>query len=106
MKMMLGHDNTPMAFWRENLITGAPLERCPVRTIQLARASAGSVAVEVDRYADTYYPAYKDGHLLTRGAVADQPARYLEMIGLIRSIDMKVENKMLAIAREQNASKD
>jgi hypothetical protein len=90
---MLGHDGPPQAFWTENLITGAPLERCPLRAIQLARETDPAIAHEVDRYAATYYPLYRDGHLLVEGGIADQPARYLELLGVMRDIDHEMERK-------------
>jgi hypothetical protein len=64
-----------------------------MRTLQLARVSDPALTAEVERYVDLYYPSYKDGHLLTRGGIADQPARYLELIRLIRGMEDDVEAK-------------
>jgi hypothetical protein len=36
---------------------------------------------------DVLYPAYKDGHLLVAGGIADQPHHYLQMMGVIRDLD-------------------
>jgi hypothetical protein len=101
LKAQLGHDGPPTNLWTENLITGAPLERCPVRTIQLAREQRDPIVEEVDRHADVYYPAYRDGFLLVRGGLSDQPARYLELIGAIREVEGKVETKLLAALKKQ-----
>lgn len=67
-----------------------------MRTIQLARERRDPLVEEVDRYAEVYYPAYRDGFLLERGAIGDQPARYLEMIRAVREMEGKVEDKLLA----------
>lgn len=96
---MLGHDGPPAAFWRENLITDAPLERCPVRTLQLAREADPAIAREVDRYADDYYPNYKAGiPRLIKGGIADQPARYLAIISVFQAMETAVEAKALALS--------
>jgi hypothetical protein len=100
MKAMLGHDGPPTSLWRANLISGDSFERCPVRTIQLARADPRSVVHEVERYIDVYHPAYQDGHLLVQGGIADQPSRYLAIIGEIRAASARVERKMLEISKE------
>lgn len=97
---MLGHDGPPAAFWRENLITDEPLARCPVRTLLLARETNPVLVRELDRYTETYYPAYKDGHLLVRGGVADQPARYLDIINLTRDLEHAVDAKAAELARK------
>lgn len=96
----LGHDGPPTNYWDKNLITDVPLDRCPVRSLQLARES-GTLAREVDRYTDVLYPAYKAGHLLVAGGVADQPARYLALINLVESIRQQVEEKASALARPE-----
>ncbi|HVX39616.1 MAG TPA: hypothetical protein VHB25_08585 [Gemmatimonadaceae bacterium] len=90
---MLGHDGPPGQFWMENLITGEPLQRCPVRALQLAAHDRPALAAEVERYTETYYPAYEDGHLLGAGGIADQPARYLELIGLVRGVRRRAQAK-------------
>jgi hypothetical protein len=97
---MLGHDGPPTNVYTSNLLTGKPLERCPVRTLQLAREAKSEYAREVDRYVDAYYPAYEDKHLLVAGGIADQPARYIDLIQLIRAIDRKTEAKYRAITAE------
>lgn len=71
---MLGHDGAPTSIWKKNLIDGKPLERCPVRTLQLADQSLVS---EIHRHVNEYFPYYEDGFLLAEGGIADQPARYL-----------------------------
>jgi hypothetical protein len=100
MKVLLGHDGPPVTFWTKNLITDEPLERCPVRTILLARDDPRSAIHEVERYVDFYYPAYVDGHLLSSGGIGDQPARYLEIINEVRSAEACVDRKMIEISNE------
>ena len=101
---LLGHDAPPLAFWRENLITDAALERCPVRTLLLAAEATPALSQEVDRYVETYYPAYRDGFLLRPGGVAAQPARYLELVSLVRGTKLRVDEKAAEIARERESS--
>jgi hypothetical protein len=79
LKQMLGHDGPPQNYWTTNLITGEALERCPLRTLQLAPRTLDA---ELFRYTELYYPAYQDKHLLVEGGIADQPARYLELVQL------------------------
>ena len=95
---MLGHDAPPTSFWRENLITEAPLTECPLRT--LLRASAAE-RDELDRHVTTYYPAYRDGHLLVEGGVADQPARYLAIVRQLRESEETQERKYLETIQER-----
>jgi hypothetical protein len=90
---MLGHDGPPMGFWDKNLITDQPLERCPIRTLQLEHAKHPRIAREIERYDDTYYPMYVAGHLLVNGGISDQPARYLAIIGEIAAVDAKTQAK-------------
>jgi alkaline phosphatase len=83
----LGHDGPPTNYWRDNLVTKQPLARCPLRSIQLARETDPTMSAAVDRAVDVLYPAYKDGHLLVAGGIADQPHHYLQMMGVIRDLD-------------------
>jgi hypothetical protein len=87
-------------YWTENLITGEPLARCPLRTLQLAPPD---VRAEVDRYVDVYYPAYDAGHLLVSGGIAAQPARYLELVQLTSRYERLVQEKYDAITAENAA---
>lgn len=96
---MLGHDGPPTNVYTSNLLTDKRLDRCPVRSLQLADAA---VVGEVDRYVDIYYPAYEDKHLLVAGGLADQPARYVDLIQLVRRIDRETESKFHEI-KEKNA---
>lgn len=64
-----------------------------MRTIQLAHESRAPIAAELHRYTTTYYPAYQDGHLLVRGGIGDQPARYLAIIGAIRDMNATMDAK-------------
>jgi hypothetical protein len=58
--------------------------------MQLAPAP---LMAEIDRYTESYYPAYRDGHLLVAGGLADQPARYVELVQLTRSYEHAVQAK-------------
>lgn len=91
MKALLGHDGPPTSHWRENLITGKDLAECPLRTLLRAREASPQLVAEFERYDDVLFPAYEEGHLLVHGGIADQPARYLEMIRLFRNTQARVD---------------
>lgn len=94
LRTMLGHDGPPTQYWRENLITGAPLARCPVRTLQLAGSGDEAPLLdELNRYLDVYYPALDAGFLLETGGVGDQPARYWDLIQAIRDTAARQQAK-------------
>jgi hypothetical protein len=79
MRYMLGHDGPPTNYWRENLLTRAPLAECPLRTIIKREATHPDLARELSRHFG-YYAAYERGALLVAGGVADQPNRYLDFM--------------------------
>jgi hypothetical protein len=58
------------------------------------------LAREAARYADVYYPAYRDKHLLVAGGIADQPARYLTILDVVRALDARTQKRLLEIERE------
>lgn len=87
--------------WRDNLITDAPLARCPLRSLQLAAATAPELVAEMGRYLETYEPAYAEGFLLEEGGIADQSARYLDVMRLIRAFRDAAQRKFDEI-QEQN----
>jgi hypothetical protein len=60
--------------WRDNLITGQPLKRCPLRDLLLAPSDA-TAEFNVARL--ELYPMFRRGFLYEAGGVADQPARYI-----------------------------
>lgn len=61
--------------------------------MQLAAQRTPELVAEIDRYVGTYYPAYRDGHLLVAGGLADQPARYVELVQLTQSMERVVQAK-------------
>jgi hypothetical protein len=90
---MLGHDGPPETYWRDNLITGKPLERCPVRTLQLANPHLVS---EIETHRTELWPLWEKGLLLSAGGIADQSARYMD---LMREFD-HTQTLVDALARE------
>jgi hypothetical protein len=94
MKAQLGHDGPPTSPWQENLITGTKLTECPLRTLLRVWDDDPPLAAEFDRHLVTYYPLYRDGHLLTGGGVSDQPAKYLDYMIAIRSMEAAVQTKL------------
>jgi hypothetical protein len=93
----LGHDGPPSGgLWDENLITGKPLEICPVRALQLAPAA---LREEILRWKHEYFPAFQKGWPLVAGGVADQPARYLAAMLYIESLEDRKQEKYLEKTR-------
>lgn len=91
MKTRLGHDGPPIGgYWTENLVTEEPLQRCPLRTLQLAPPALG---LELARHTETYYPAYVAGQLLNDGGLAAQPARYLDLMTEIATYAHRAQAK-------------
>ena len=86
--MILGHDGPPTQYWKENLIDGKPLERCPLRTILLADPNLVS---EMTRHVNEYFPFYEDGHLLVAGGISDQPARSIAYMLEIKRVRQTVD---------------
>lgn len=82
MRAALGHDGPPTGMWQNNLVTGEPLKRCPLREIQLA---PGWMRAEMYEYLNVLHPLYEKGFLLQEGAVQDQPSRYIDYV---RAIDV------------------
>ena len=91
----LGHDREPTGLWDSNLITDAPLTRCPVRLLQLAEPE---VRREILRWKDQY-PDFKKGHLLVAGGISDQPARWIEAMHCLESLDQRQQSKYLEIKK-------
>jgi hypothetical protein len=107
MRMILGHDGPPTTqLWTENLITGVKLTECPLRTLLRAQEETPALSVELDRYLDTYYPLYQDGHLLEAGGIGDQSGRYLDFIVAIRSTEAAVQHKRREIEERDRAAEE
>jgi hypothetical protein len=103
MREKLGHDGTPMDYWRENLLSGEPLSECPLRTILRAHEAPATAALsrEVDARLE-HYPEYERGVLFRAGGIADQPARYLELMRRIDSMKNATEAKYLKLLEEKD----
>jgi hypothetical protein len=96
---ILGHDGPPLGtMWKENLIDGKPLERCPVRTLQLAD---GQLVSEINRHVNQYYPFYEDGHLPVAGGISDQPARTVAYLLEIRRLKGVIDAKHAEVMGEE-----
>lgn len=68
-----------------------------MRELLDAERRTPAVYAELELYVLTYWPAYRDGHLLVAGGVADQPARYLDMINEMQAAGVAAEIKYLEI---------
>lgn len=87
MKLQLGHDGAPVMI-RENVITGAPLARCPMRDLLEADPA---LSAEIGRMQYEYFPMFKLGHLLEDGGLANQPARYVDYMRHLHALDRRVQ---------------
>src|SRR5688500_16862219 len=93
MKQVLGHDGAPQLH-RTNAVTGTPLARCPVRSLQLAEVSDPLLHREVERVRLQLYPAYRDHGLLpAAGGMYDQPAKTMEYLTILAQYDRMVQAK-------------
>lgn len=101
MLAQLGHDGPPEGYWREHLITGEELTRCPIRELLDARRDRPELLAELEEYSTTLYPMYRDGHLLTAGGVGDQPARYVDVIRTIEEAAHHSELKYFELTTPQ-----
>ena len=84
--------------WTENLITNAPLERCPLRTILLADPDKSR---EVNTYRLEVYPLWQKNHLLHPGSAGEQPARELAFMREFDAVNEKVQAKYEEIIAEK-----
>jgi hypothetical protein len=94
----LGHDREPTGLWDENLVTGEPLTRCPIRLLQLAPRDTQR---EIDRWKDQYLD-YKKGQLLVSGGIAEQPARWLEAMHLLENLEKRQESKYIELKQKSD----
>lgn len=92
--MQLGHDGPATFPWTENYLTGKPIERCPIRQLQLAPPALRD---EVLRWKDEYYPLYEKGRLLVRGEISDQPARWLSAMLYLEQLAARMDRKHVDI---------
>jgi hypothetical protein len=89
----LGHDAPPTGIWDSNLITDEPLTLCPVRALQFAPKE---LQREILRWKEDYR-VFKQGQLLVPGGISAQPARWLEAMLLLQSMESKQELKYLKL---------
>ena len=99
----LGHDGEPQGAWDLNLLTDVPIPRCPVRLLQLAKPE---LRREILRWKDQYYPLFRKGQLLVPGGIAAQPARWLEAMLFLESIEKRQETKFVEIRRKEDEGSD
>lgn len=95
---MLGHDAPPTSFWKENLITRKPLERCPLRTLILAKAS---LVHELQVYRTELWPLWERGHLMSAGGVEDQSARYIDYMREFDLTQVIVDRKAKELSKAE-----
>lgn len=94
---LLGHDGPPAGMWDENLVTGEPLARCPMRALLDADDVTRHEATEL-----TYvqFPLFKHGHLFRAGAISEQPAWWIEAMTLLETMDYQKKAAFLRVQRE------
>lgn len=91
----LGHDGPPTQFWRKNVITDAPLERCP-RRVELDAVGTRQAA-EIDEARTLYWPHYRRGFLPVAGGVRDQPALTMDLIEQLQHFDAVTTARFTAL---------
>lgn len=95
----LGHDRPPTGLWDSNLITDEPLTLCPVRALQLAPPEQQR---EILRWKDQYR-LFKRGQMLVDGGISAQPARWLEAMLFLESLEQQQETKYLQLKRAEDS---
>lgn len=101
MKAVLGHDGPPSGGWKENLISGEPLQLCPLRSLQLANPN---VMDELESFRLEVYPGWQNGMLLRTGGLEDQPSRYLAFMREMDDVADRVELKYREILAEDEGT--
>lgn len=86
----LGHSGPASFPWTDSYITGKPIERCPIRQLQLA---PDALREEVLRWKNTHFPLFSKGRLLVDGEIDDQPARWLAAMLYLEQLEAKMERK-------------
>lgn len=86
----LGHSGPASFPWTDSYITGKPIERCPIRQLQLA---PDALREEVLRWKNTHFPLFSKGRLLVAGEIDDQPARWLAAMLYLEQLEAKMERK-------------
>lgn len=102
MRLMLGHDGPPTNYWRENVVTGETLARCPLRTLQLIEERDPALGREYARMVGEYFPHYQRGHLLEAGGLADQPARYVAWMRALAAMDARFQARLHAQPEDES----
>lgn len=100
LKTMLGHDGPPTSYWRENLVNGNRLDRCPVRTMQLADPK---LARELEMFRFEIYPFWKKGHFPRAGGAGDQSARELAMLRELDRVGEVVKDRYSELRGDNDA---
>lgn len=101
--MLLGHDGPPGGLWRNNMVTGEPLQRCPRRDELEAPEEMGR---EVSRMRLEYYPLFRRGHLLRAGGLEDQPALYLDHMTLLDGYERLIKRKLAVTDDDGDSGED
>lgn len=94
----LGHYGPATFPWTDSYITGEPIERCPIRQLQLA---ADPLRAEVHRWKNVHFPLFTKGRLLVDGEIDDQPARWLSAMLYLEQLDARMERKHTEIKLEE-----
>lgn len=95
---MLGHDGVPTGFYRNNLVTGEPITRCPLRDWLDASEEVRS---GIRMYEEELYTLYQDGFLHSAGGVGDQDARYIDFMRHISMVRKQTEHRAVEIIRKR-----
>lgn len=94
----LGHDGPATFPWTDSYITGKPIERCPLRQLQLAD---DVLREEILRWKHVHFPLFTKGRLLVAGEIDDQPARWLEAMLYLEQLEARKDHKHLQVKLEE-----
>jgi hypothetical protein len=95
----------PLGFSPTNYVTGAELERCPLRTMQLIEQRDPALYREYQRMLG-FYEDYKNGILPQPGGMAHQHARFVAWMRAIAQSDAATQKAFMKrdeVARAEQA---
>lgn len=95
---LFGHDGPPLGLWRDNLVSGEPLQRCPMRDLLEWQDAGSPLLEELERHL-RYRRHYQQGVLLEAGGLAAQPARYIAWLDAIDDAAITAERRRQEITK-------
>lgn len=72
-----------------------------MRLLLDARERQPLLFAEFEDHTGTHWPAYKSGHLLVSGGIADQPARYVDVMHAIADVVARSDEKYFELTKPE-----